>query len=77
MFYRTASRYSPNAERSAMPPELYGVDLFAGAGGMSIGAVHAGVDVLAVIEIEPNAASTYASNHVHTRVINDDVRALA
>ena len=60
-----------------MPPELYGVDLFAGAGGMSTGAVNAGVHVLAAIEIEPNAASTYASNHPHTRVINDDVRALS
>ena len=36
-----------------------GVDLFAGAGGMSLGAQIAGVDVALAIENDPHAAATY------------------
>jgi DNA (cytosine-5)-methyltransferase 1 len=51
-----------------------GVDLFAGAGGLSLGARLAGIDVRLAVENDPYAAATYARNHPSTRVIVDDVR---
>ena len=50
-----------------------GVDLFAGAGGMSLGANMAGVDVRLAIEKDFHAAATYAHNHPDTRLIVDDI----
>ena len=75
---RDINHGSPPRPAQSLPTPLrfFGIDLFAGAGGMSTGAVSAGVDVVAAIEIEPNAASTYASNHPLTQIINDDVRKL-
>jgi DNA (cytosine-5)-methyltransferase 1 len=53
------------------------VDLFAGAGGLSLGAASAGIRVALAVEVDPRAARTYALNHPGTAVINRDVRALA
>ncbi len=50
-----------------------GVDLFAGAGGMSLGARMAGIDVRLAVENDSHAAATYARNHPKTRLIVDDV----
>jgi len=52
---------------------IVGVDLFAGAGGMSLGASMAGVDVRLAIEKDAHAAATYAHNHPDTRLIVDDI----
>ena len=52
---------------------IIGVDLFAGAGGMSLGASMAGVDVRLAIEKDSHAAATYAHNHPDTRLIVDDI----
>ena len=52
---------------------MIGVDLFAGAGGMSLGAEQAGISVEVSVECEVNAASTYALNHPDTRIINDKI----
>ena len=41
---------------------MIGIDLFAGAGGMSLGAKSAGIDVQIVIESDKFAAMTYANN---------------
>ena len=41
---------------------LIAVALFAGAGGMSLYAFMAGIDVRLAIEIDPRAARTYAYN---------------
>ncbi len=51
-----------------------GIDLFAGAGGMSIGAQAAGVDVKVAVEIDKYAAITYKANHPKTLVFNEDIR---
>lgn len=51
-----------------------GIDLFAGAGGMSNGAISAGVDVRIAIEIDKFAGITYQANHPQTILINDDIR---
>lgn len=42
---------------------MIGIDLFAGAGGMSLGAINAGVDVQVVVELDKQAAQTYLLNH--------------
>lgn len=42
---------------------MIGVDLFSGAGGMSLGARMAGIDVQQVVEADIHAASTYQANH--------------
>ena len=52
---------------------MIGVDLFAGAGGMSLGARMAGIDVRLAIEKDSHAAATYVSNHAGTRVMVCDV----
>lgn len=58
----------------AMASRIVAVDLFAGAGGMSLGALWAGIDVQLAVEIDPYASATYAKNHPSTRVITEDVR---
>jgi DNA (cytosine-5)-methyltransferase 1 len=51
-----------------------GIDLFSGAGGMSIGAIAAGVDIRVAVEIDKYAAITYNKNHPNTLLFNDDIR---
>lgn len=51
-----------------------GIDLFSGAGGMSVGAISAGVDVKVAIEIDKYASITYKANHPKTILINQDIR---
>lgn len=54
--------------------QIIGIDLFSGAGGMSIGAISAGIDVRIAVEIDRFAGLTYKSNHKNTLVFNDDIR---
>ena len=51
-----------------------GIDLFAGAGGLSIGAQMSGVTVEHAIEFNESAAKTYKRNHDKTNVICKDIR---
>ena len=51
-----------------------GIDLFSGAGGMSVGAISVGVDVKVAVEIDKYAAVTYNANHPNTLLLNDDIR---
>lgn len=54
---------------------MIAIDLFAGAGGMSLGAKMAGIDVQLVVESDPHAASTYLQNHTPAMgLFNDDIR---
>ena len=55
---------------------LIGIDLFAGAGGMSLGASQAGIAVELAVESDPHAAETYARNHQATQLFVDDIRSL-
>ena len=52
--------------------EFTAVELFAGAGGLSIGLERAGIHVVIANEIMPDFAATLAANHPDTNVINDD-----
>lgn len=53
---------------------MQGIDLFSGAGGMSIGAESSGISVKYAVEVDPHAAATFAHNHRGTRLIERDIR---
>jgi DNA (cytosine-5)-methyltransferase 1 len=55
---------------------LTALDLFAGAGGLTLGLQRAGFTVLGAVEMHPLACSTYADNHVGVRLWQDDIRDL-
>ncbi len=55
-------------------PQKTGIDIFSGAGGLSLGAEWAGIRVSYAIEIEKNSAETYQRNHPNTNVIINDIR---
>lgn len=52
-----------------MEKQIIGVDLFSGAGGLSLGAEMAGITVKYAIEIDSFAAETYKVNHPLTSTI--------
>lgn len=52
---------------------MVGIDLFSGAGGMSIGAQCAGVRVRCAVEADPHAAVTYAANHRTVDILNKGI----
>jgi DNA (cytosine-5)-methyltransferase 1 len=55
---------------------MIGIDLFAGAGGLSEGAEEAGIDVRLAVESNPHATTTYAKNHPRTLRFPHDIRLL-
>lgn len=55
---------------------MIGIDIFSGAGGMTLGAKLAGVDVRLSAELDPSAWETYSANHPSCLAIQADVGAL-
>lgn len=55
---------------------MLGIDLFSGAGGMSVGATMAGVHVSHAVELDLHAAATFQLNHPETTLIQSDIRAI-
>ena len=55
---------------------MIAIDLFAGAGGLSLGAIQADIKVCLAVEADPYAAATYAINHPDTTVYVGDIRNL-
>lgn len=53
---------------------MIGIELFSGAGGMSLGAKAAGIDIKVAVELDKHAAATYKANHADTQLIVDDIR---
>lgn len=53
-----------------------GIDIFAGAGGLSLGAEMAGISIAHAIEKNPSAVKTYKRNHPNTNIICSDIREL-
>jgi len=51
-------------------PAVVAVDLFAGAGGLSLGALQAGFEVRAAVERSKHACSTYRHNLISTKLSN-------
>lgn len=52
---------------------LFAVDIFSGAGGLTTGLKAAGFRVVAGVEIEQHAVSTFKVNHPETRIFKQDV----
>ena len=50
------------------------IDLFAGAGGLSLGAQNAGFEIVVAIEKDKDFALTFKKNHPTSIVISDDIR---
>lgn len=50
------------------------LDLFSGAGGLSIGLTAAGFDILGCVELKRDAAETYSRHHPECLLLNTDVR---
>jgi len=53
---------------------MQAIDLFSGAGGMSVGASMSGIDVRYAVELDKHAAATFELNHKGTTLLNQDVR---
>lgn len=53
---------------------MQAIDLFSGAGGMSVGASMCGVDVRYAVELDNHVAATFAFNHKKTTMLNQDIR---
>jgi DNA (cytosine-5)-methyltransferase 1 len=56
--------------------KIIGVDVFSGAGGLSLGAKWAGIDVRLAIEKDYYAAGTYKFNHPNTTMKNTDINTI-
>lgn len=52
----------------------YGIDIFSGAGGLSLGAEMAGIRIGTAIEIDKSAAQTFRRNHKKARVLQSDIQ---
>ncbi len=57
-------------------PRPLAIDLFAGAGGMSLGFEKAGFQVVQAVECDPHAAKTYQKNHPETDVVVSTIKKL-
>lgn len=55
---------------------MQAIDLFSGAGGMSVGALSSGIDVHYAVELDRHAAATFAFNHKKTILLNQDIRSV-
>lgn len=53
-----------------------GLDIFSGAGGMSLGAINAGIDIAMAIDNNASAAKTFIRNHPSTEFILGDIRGI-
>ena len=53
------------------------IDLFAGAGGASLGLANAGFDVVGAVENDPDSAETYRLNHSRGHVFEEDIQTLS
>jgi DNA (cytosine-5)-methyltransferase 1 len=57
---------------SASPPKA--IDLFCGAGGLSLGLSRAGFEVIASVDNDPHGLATFETNHPSTRALLADIR---
>jgi len=53
-----------------------GIDVFSGAGGMSVGASKVGIATSIAVELDINAAQTYATNHPESKILCKDIRSV-
>lgn len=50
------------------------IDLFSGAGGLSLGAQNAGFEIVVAVEQDKDSALTFKKNHPDSTIINEDIR---
>ena len=55
---------------------MIGVDVFSGVGGISLGALIAGIAVKLAVEIDKYAAEAFLANHKGVVMFKDDIRNL-
>jgi len=53
-----------------------GIDIFSGAGGLSLGAINAGIRIPFAIEKDKSSALTFKKNHPDTEVIESDIQGI-
>ncbi len=53
------------------------IDVFAGAGGLTVGLKRAGFRVAAAVEIEPHSFATYKANHPEVRCLKEDIATIS
>ena len=53
------------------------IDLFAGAGGLSLGLQMAGIEIVAAVESDPHCASTLSLHLPYASIYDDDIRNIA
>lgn len=56
---------------------MIALDLFSGAGGMSLGAEQAGIKILAAVENDPHACQTFRRNFPHVEILETDICAFS
>ena len=56
---------------------LTAIDVFAGGGGLTVGLKRAGFRVVAAVELEPHAFSTYKANHPEVKCLKQDIATVA
>lgn len=54
--------------------QLNGIDIFSGAGGLSVGAEMVGIKIDLAIEYDKNSADTFSENHPNTPILIEDIR---
>lgn len=54
--------------------KIIGYDIFCGAGGMSIGAQMAGIEIRLAIDSDKHAVETYKNNHENVEIYNSDIK---
>ena len=56
---------------------MIAIDLFAGAGGLSLGLSQAGFDIRAALELDKNAAATFKRNHPNVKLFEQTIVGLS
>ncbi|RKO69240.1 DNA cytosine methyltransferase [Sphingobacterium puteale] len=64
---------NPSQQINVKKPLLWAVDIFSGAGGMSIGAEMAGINIKFAVEKNEHAADTFKFNHPNVEVLKKDI----
>ncbi|GAA5125710.1 DNA cytosine methyltransferase [Luteolibacter yonseiensis] len=71
-----SSGLGPSAKEVPSQAHFVGIDLFCGAGGMTLGAQMAGIEVIYAVEKCPHAAATYRLNFPKIPLYTGDIRKL-
>jgi len=61
-------------QKTGKEKEFIAIDLFSGAGGLTVGLKRAGFKVAAAVEVDKEISKTYAKNHPEVILINKDIR---